>query len=87
LLLDEPSASLDRQAEEDLRAALQAMARTRTVVVVTHSAVLLPACRDVVVLDKGKVAASGLAADILPRLFAPRPPPTPAPVPAVGAAP
>lgn len=81
LLLDEPSASLDRQAEEDLRAALQAMARTRTVVVVTHSAVLLPACRDVVVLDKGKVAASGSAADILPRLFAPRPPPQPATAP------
>lgn len=75
LLLDEPSASLDRHAEEDLRAALQAMAATRTVVVVTHSAVLLPACRDVVVLDKGKLAARGPAAEVLPRLFAPRPPP------------
>ncbi|KAF0222437.1 MAG: ATP-binding cassette subfamily C bacterial [Rhodospirillaceae bacterium] len=75
LLLDEPSASLDRHAEEDLRTALQAMAATRTVVVVTHSAVLLPACRDVVVLDKGKLAARGPAAEVLPRLFAPRPQP------------
>lgn len=74
LLLDEPSASLDRQAEEDLRAALAALAKTRTVVVVTHSAVLLPACRDVVVMDRGKLAARGPAAEILPRLFPARPP-------------
>jgi ATP-binding cassette, subfamily C, bacterial LapB len=71
LLLDEPTASLDRQAEEELRNTLIALAKTRTVAVVTHSAVLLPACRDVVVLEKGKVAAMGPAAEILPRLFAP----------------
>ncbi|MGE4279795.1 MAG: peptidase domain-containing ABC transporter [Magnetospirillum sp.] len=73
LLLDEPSASLDRQAEEDLRQALASLAQTRTVVVVTHSGVLLPACRDVVVLDRGKLAARGPAGEILPRLFPPRP--------------
>lgn len=72
LLLDEPSASLDRQAEEDLRQALAALAQTRTVVAVTHSGVLLPACRDVVVLDRGKLAARGPASEILPRLFPPR---------------
>ncbi|CAA7614221.1 peptidase domain-containing ABC transporter [Magnetospirillum sp. UT-4] len=75
LLLDEPSASLDRQAEEDLRATLAQLAATRTVVVVTHSPVLLPACRDVVVLDKGHLAAAGPAAEVLPRLFGPRPAP------------
>ena len=73
LLLDEPSASLDRQAEEDLRTALTTLAQTRTIIVVTHSAVLLPVCRDIVVLDHGKIAALGPAAEILPRLFAPRP--------------
>ncbi len=73
LLLDEPSASLDRQAEEDLRTTLTELAATRTVVVVTHSPVLLPACRDVVVLDKGHLAAFGPAAEVLPRLFGTRP--------------
>ncbi|MCR6630744.1 MAG: ATP-binding cassette domain-containing protein [Magnetospirillum sp.] len=73
LLLDEPSASLDRQAEEDLRATLAELAKTRTVVVVTHSPVLLPACRDVVVLDKGHVAVAGPAGEVLPRLFGTRP--------------
>lgn len=77
LLLDEPSASLDRQAEEDLRNALAHLARTRTVVVVTHSGVLLPACRDVVVLDRGKLAACGPASEVLPRLFPTRPVPSP----------
>lgn len=82
LLLDEPSASLDRQAEEDLRATMAELAKTRTVVVVTHSPVLLPACRDVVVLDRGHLVAAGAAAEVLPRLFGPRPaaahPPQPA---------
>ena len=87
LLLDEPSASLDRQAEEDLRATLIELAKTRTVVVVTHSPVLLPTCRDVVVLDRGHVAAAGPASEVLPRLFGrptaapakPSPPVTPPP--------
>ena len=89
LLLDEPSASLDRQAEEDLRATMTELAKTRTVVVVTHSPVLLPACRDVVVLDRGHLLAAGPAAEVLPRLFGTRPtaapqqPPKPNPAAAV----
>jgi len=78
LLLDEPSASLDRQAEEDLSTTLAELGRTRTVVIVTHSPVLLPICRDVVVLDKGTVSAAGPAAETLNRLFGPRPAPAPA---------
>jgi len=87
LLLDEPSSSLDRQAEEDLRATLVELAHTRTVVVVTHSAVLLPACRDVVVMDKGRLAAAGPAAELLPRLFGARPAAVPTPAPALAATP
>jgi len=77
LLLDEPSASLDRQAEEELRATLSGLGRNRTVVIVTHSPVLLPICRDVVVLDKGEVTAAGPAAETLNRLFGQRPTATP----------
>ncbi|OFX08206.1 MAG: type I secretion system ATPase, partial [Alphaproteobacteria bacterium RIFOXYD12_FULL_60_8] len=96
LLLDEPSGSLDRQAEEDLKNTLNELAATRTIVAVTHSPVFLSACRDVVVLDKGKLAANGPAKDILPRLMgtpvpapasAPAPAPAPAPVAAPSAAP
>ncbi len=86
LLLDEPSASLDRQAEEDLRTTMAELGRDHTVIIVTHSPILLPVCRDVVVLDKGNVAAAGPAAETLQRLFGVRPPP-PQPGPAPAAAP
>ncbi|HEC90760.1 MAG TPA: ATP-binding cassette domain-containing protein [Alphaproteobacteria bacterium] len=69
VLLDEPSSGLDRQAEQELRRTLLEIAKTRTVVIITHSPILLTACDDLVALDKGKVALSGPAKEILPRLF------------------
>jgi ATP-binding cassette subfamily C protein LapB len=72
LVLDEPSASLDRQAEEELRSTLMALSKERTIIIVTHSPVLLPACRDVVVIDRGRLAAAGPAAKVLPEIFGAR---------------
>jgi ATP-binding cassette subfamily C protein LapB len=75
LLLDEPSASLDRQAEQELRKTLVEIGRTRTVIIVTHSPILLAACDDLVALDKGKVALAGPSREILPKLFGQQPMP------------
>ncbi|MBF0373475.1 MAG: ATP-binding cassette domain-containing protein, partial [Alphaproteobacteria bacterium] len=69
LILDEPSASLDRQAEEDLARVLAELAVERTVVLVTHAPALLARCRHVIVLERGRVLASGPADTLLPRLF------------------
>ena len=69
LLLDEPSASLDRQAEQELRDTIARLGKDRTVIVVTHSPILLAACDNLVALDHGKVALAGPSKDILPRLF------------------
>ncbi len=69
LLLDEPSSSLDRQAEQELRRTLRDIGHERTVIIVTHSPILLAICKDLVALDKGKVALAGPAKEILPRLF------------------
>ncbi|MCG8508320.1 MAG: ATP-binding cassette domain-containing protein, partial [Rhodospirillales bacterium] len=69
LLLDEPSSSLDRQAEHELKKTLEEIAKSCTVVIVTHSPILLSSCRDLVALDRGKVALAGPASEILPRLF------------------
>ncbi|TVR95570.1 MAG: ATP-binding cassette domain-containing protein [Rhodospirillales bacterium] len=69
LVLDEPSSNLDRQAEYELRRTLVRLGQSRTVVIVTHSPILLSACSSLVALDGGKVAAAGPAAEILPRLF------------------
>jgi ABC-type bacteriocin/lantibiotic exporter with double-glycine peptidase domain len=65
VLLDEPSVNLDRQAETTLRSMLIELGRTRSVVIVTHSPLLLSACDSVIILDRGRVAASGPPAMIL----------------------
>lgn len=70
LLLDEPTANIDRPAEEQLRGALLELAKDHNVVVVTHSPVLLSACENILVLERGQIAAAGPGEDILPRLFA-----------------
>lgn len=69
LLLDEPSASLDRQAEAELRATLVHLARERTIVLVSHSPVLLSAARTIVVIENGRVALAAPAEQLLPKLF------------------
>jgi len=65
LLMDEPSGSLDRQAEQQLRDTLVTLSQTRTIVIVSHSPVLLQGCRTILVLDHGRVAVGGPAADVL----------------------
>ena len=82
LILDEPSANLDRRAEEELRETLLELAQDRSVLLVTHSPILLSACLSVVVLEAGRVVASGAANEVLPSLFQsaqPQPRPLPAP--------
>ena len=75
ILLDEPSSSLDRQAEQELRKTLVEIGKERTVIMVTHSPILLAACDDLVALDRGKVALAGPSKEILPKLFGKSPQP------------
>ena len=75
LLLDEVSGNLDMQAEIALRDTLSELARDHTIVVVTHTPVLLRACNNIMALERGRIAMGGPTQEILPRLFgaAPRP--------------
>jgi ATP-binding cassette subfamily C protein LapB len=73
ILLDEPSSNLDRQAQDELTRSLATLARDHTILVVTHSPVLLTACSHIMALEGGKLAMAGPAAEIMPRLF-PKPP-------------
>ena len=59
IIMDEPTSSIDRQAEEGLRDALGKLATDHTVIVVTHSPVILQACHKIVVMDAGRVAVQG----------------------------
>ncbi|MDV7338742.1 ATP-binding cassette domain-containing protein [Terasakiella sp. A23] len=70
LLLDEPSGSLDRQAEEELRDLLAKLAEDHTIILVTHSPVLLGACANMIVMDHGRIALAGQTKDVLPKLAA-----------------
>jgi ATP-binding cassette subfamily C protein LapB len=69
LCLDEPSSNLDRQTELDLRATLVEMGKTRSVVIVTHSPVLLSGCQTIIALNAGRVVRSGRAEEMLATLF------------------
>jgi ATP-binding cassette subfamily C protein LapB len=82
LLLDEPSAHLDREAELRLVKQLRALAGGRNVVVVTHSPALLAVCDTVIVLAKGGIVPAGPGARIVTKDVAQQrhPPAPPKPV-------
>ena len=69
LLLDEPTTDLDRDAEKALTVELKSLAADRTVLVVTHSPVLLSAVDGVIALSAdGRIQAAGAAGEVLPSL-------------------
>ena len=69
MILDEPSANLDREGETELADSLRAYADAgRTVVVVTHSGGMLSASDQVLILQKGRLVRAGRPEDILPQL-------------------
>jgi len=64
LVIDEPSSNLDPRGKWELTAVLKALPVTK--VVVSHDLELVAAlCERVVILDRGRIAADGPAADIL----------------------
>ena len=71
LLLDEPTADLDQNAEIALARSLKALSTERTVLVVTHSRVLLQAADGVIALrSDGRIRAAGPAQEVLSKLSA-----------------
>ena len=67
LLMDEPTASLDRARRDDLaRTLVELAAQGRTVVVATHDVDFVRACAGrAVVLDGGRLAREGIPSDVL----------------------
>jgi ATP-binding cassette subfamily C protein LapB len=59
IVMDEPTSSLDRQAEEGLKDALLTLSATHTIILVTHSPVLTQACHMMVVMEAGRISAQG----------------------------
>jgi ATP-binding cassette, subfamily C, bacterial LapB len=72
LLLDEPTSAMDFSTEAQVTQRLEAFARDRTVLLVTHRTSLLPLATRVIVLDQGRIVADGPREQILEALAAGR---------------
>ncbi len=64
LVMDEPTSSLDRTAEEELRNSLLGLSRDHTIVLVTHSPMIVQACHNVVIMERGRIKTAGPAQKI-----------------------
>ncbi|MET0191372.1 MAG: ABC transporter ATP-binding protein, partial [Pseudonocardia sediminis] len=68
MLLDEPTASLDARNEQALKNAIDvAGAQDRTLLIVAHRLSTVVDCDQIVVLDQGRVAATGTHDELLER--------------------
>jgi thiol reductant ABC exporter CydC subunit len=67
LVLDEPTAHLDALTEREVMAAILRAGEDRGTLLVTHRLVSLDAFDEVLVLDRGRVAERGRAAELLSR--------------------
>ncbi len=68
LLLDEPTASMDMDSEEQLKARLAAVLNDRTLIVITHRESMLSLVDKLIVMDSGRVVAAGPKAEVLDAL-------------------
>lgn len=68
ILLDEPTSELDHDTELKLIMSLRELAKRKTIVVVSHSQLMLSHCQGLMVMKDGKLIAAGAAAALLPKL-------------------
>lgn len=59
LLLDEATSALDAESERAVQRAVDAMARTRTTVIVAHRLATVKKADRIIVLDQGRIVATG----------------------------
>lgn len=64
LLLDEPTASLDSQAEQQVLAALNELSQTRTTLMITHRIEDLKQCDEIWVMKQGEIIQKGSYAEL-----------------------
>lgn len=59
IFLDEPTASLDAIATEQIKLSLDAIKKDRTVIIISHSISQIIDAENIIVLDKGRVVEQG----------------------------
>jgi ATP-binding cassette subfamily B protein len=65
LLLDEATSSLDAESERLVQAALEGLMRDRTTLVIAHRLATVKKVDRIVVIDRGRIAASGRHEDLI----------------------
>jgi ABC-type multidrug transport system fused ATPase/permease subunit len=65
LLLDEPTSSVDSRTEQVLQEALRETTRNRTVIVVAHRLATVADSDQIIVIEAGRVIATGTHAELL----------------------
>ena len=70
LIMDEPSASLDLNAEQTFVKKLNPMIENKTLITVTHRLPLLELVDRIIVMADGKIALDGSRDDVLEQLKA-----------------
>jgi ATP-binding cassette subfamily B protein len=65
LILDDATASVDATTEAKIRAGLREVMRGRTTLIIAHRLSTIALADEVVVLDEGRIAASGTQAELL----------------------
>ena len=72
LVLDEPSANLDKRTEDQLKRVLTTSFKDKTILQITHSLRNLDDMDEVIVIDRGEIAKRGPPLQILPLLSSKR---------------
>jgi ABC-type transport system involved in Fe-S cluster assembly fused permease/ATPase subunit len=67
LVLDEATSALDSRTEQEIQSTLDRVARSRTTIMIAHRLSTIVAADQIVVLDDGRVAESGMHEELLER--------------------
>ena len=65
LILDEPTSSLDSEAEDKIKQTLSSISKNRTTIIIAHRLSTVTNSNRIIVLDKGKISAIGKHNELL----------------------
>ncbi|MCL2621587.1 MAG: ABC transporter ATP-binding protein/permease [Firmicutes bacterium] len=65
ILLDEATSALDNQTQEDVKTAINNVAKSKTVLIIAHRLTTIKDCQRIILIGEGKVVADGTHSQLL----------------------